>query len=111
MEFTKVELAKGGRKASFAVRAGPSMPTQPRINHQTLKNIQNDDSLSANKMIRMLKHIRSDGISVEPNADKLFVEMNHQVDEFFTLAFEEMEVKKEEEKEEDENNKVKQRNE
>ena len=110
MGFTKVELATEGRTASFAVRAGPSMPTKSRISHETIMNIQNDGSHSSKEMVQLMKHLRGD-VDVQPHADKMLVETNHTVDKFFRLSLKEMEIKKEEkekeEKEDEENDEVK----
>jgi hypothetical protein len=60
----------------------------------TLRNIKNDLNLSSVKMVKMMKWQRGD-VPVEPGADQMLVDTNHQLAPFFKLSFEEMEIKKE----------------
>ena len=96
----QIQVRTEGRPASYAIKAGPSMPKIPVIRHQTLINIKNANSQSSKKIVYMLQHLRCD-VPVEPYADEMLAKTNHILDGHFVVSYEEMDIQVEQVEEKD----------
>ena len=91
MGFHRIKVSTEGRPSTYAIRSGTAVPEKSELSHSTILQMANAASLSNCQVNTILPFVRKD-VAVEPYAEKMLVEANRALNQFFTTTMVPMEV-------------------